>query len=99
LWLTQKATLQQIQETTVYVLGMAMIYSYLRHVAIYKKWVYYSCVKTFNNLPSDITNTAGILKKFKRSVINFLLPINDVTKYQKAAHYAGINFFIYERKS
>jgi len=90
LWVIKKATLWQIQKTTVYILGIAMIYIYLKHVAIYKKWVYYSGVKTFNNLPSDNTNTSGNLKKFKRSANNFHLPINNVIKYQKRAHYAGI---------
>jgi len=62
-------------------------------VAIYQKQVYYSGVKTFKNLPSDITNTSGNLKNFKRSDNNFHLPINSVTKYQKGAHYAGMKIF------
>jgi len=60
-----------------------MIYIYLRHTAIYQKQVYYSGVKTINTLPSDITDPSGNLEKFKRSANNFLLPINNVTKYQK----------------
>jgi len=70
-----------------------MIFIYLRHVAIYQKQVYYSGVKTFKNLPSDITNTSGNLQKFKRSANNFHLPMNNATKYQKGAHYAGIKIF------
>ena len=70
-----------------------MIYIYLRHVAIYQKQVYYSGVKTIQNLPSYITNTSDNLKKFKRSANNFHLPINNVTKYQKGVHYAGIKIF------
>jgi len=36
------------------------------NLAIYQKEVYYSGIKIFNNLSSDIKYTSGNLKKFKR---------------------------------
>jgi len=35
--------------------------------AIYQKEVYYSGIKTFNNLPSDFKNISDDLKEFKRA--------------------------------
>jgi hypothetical protein len=40
-----------------------------------------------------IKQTSGNLKKFRRSANNFHLPINNVPKYQKRAHCAGIKIF------
>jgi hypothetical protein len=35
-------------------------------LVVYEKEVYYSDVKIFNNLPADIKNTSGNLKRFKK---------------------------------
>jgi hypothetical protein len=43
------------------------------NLAIYKNRVCYSGVKIFNNLPSDIKNTSGNLKRFKRFLKHVLI--------------------------
>ena len=42
------------------------------NLTIYKKGVYYSGEKNFNNLPSEIKNVAGNKKKFKIALKKFL---------------------------
>ena len=43
------------------------------NLAIYKNRVYYSGVKIFNNLPSDIKNTSGNRKRLKRILKHVLI--------------------------
>jgi hypothetical protein len=43
------------------------------NLAIYQKEVYYSGIKIFNNLSSDIKYTSGNLKRFKRILKCFLI--------------------------
>lgn len=43
------------------------------NLAIYKNRFYYSGVKIFNNLPSDIKNTSGNLKRFKKILKHVLI--------------------------
>ena len=43
------------------------------NLAICKKRIYYSGVKIFNNLPSDIKNNSGNHKRFKRILKHFLI--------------------------
>jgi hypothetical protein len=43
------------------------------NLAIYQKGVYHSGVKIFHNFPSDIKNTTGNLKRFKRIIRHILM--------------------------
>ena len=42
------------------------------NLTIYQKGTYYSGIKIFNNLPSDIKNVGGNQKKFKTALKKFL---------------------------
>jgi len=56
------------------------------NLAVYKKRVYYSGVKVFKNLPSDIKNTSGNLKRFKRILKHVLI---THTFYTSEEYYTG----------
>ena len=62
LWQITTVTLRQIQ-TTVHISYSYDLYLPHKNLAIYQKGVYYSGVKIFNNLPSDIKNISGNLKR------------------------------------
>lgn len=61
LWQITTANLRQIQKTRAFTRHSNDLYLPQNNLAIYQRGVYYSGVKMFNNLPSNIKNTSGNL--------------------------------------
>lgn len=66
------------------------------NLTIYQKGAYYSGIKIFNKLPSDIKNVNGNIKQFKAALKKSILYIRRVLwtimTCIKISYYIGINF-------
>jgi len=83
-WLITKATLWQIKKNwSVHTIHGSDLHLPQTNLTVYQKGVYYSCVKIFNNILSDIKNTSGNFKRFTRILKHFLItrPFDTLEEY------------------